>query len=95
MEGQSLALTEAMRSGRPAIVTRVGGADELVEEGLSGFIADHPSPEHLEAAMERAWEARFGWKSMGEHAARTIMEKFPEDPVGHFNAKVEKILIVK
>jgi hypothetical protein len=32
---------------------------------------------------------------MGENAARTVAEIFPEDPVGHFNGKLEKLLMGK
>jgi len=81
MEGQSLSLIEAMKFKRPSIVTRVGGVDELVEEGNSGFIASYPTPYHLDEAMERAWDKRADWKSMGETAFHFINERHPSDEV--------------
>ena len=36
-EGMSLAALEAMAAGLPLVVTRTGGTEELVEEGLNGF----------------------------------------------------------
>ena len=37
-EGMSNALLEAMSSGVMPVVSRVSGADDLVEEGVSGFL---------------------------------------------------------
>jgi glycosyltransferase involved in cell wall biosynthesis len=84
MEGQSLSLIESMRFKRPSIVTRVGGVEELVEEGHSGFVAAYPTVEHLEKAMDRAWESRDQWKSMGEQAYGFITERHPADAVSYF-----------
>ncbi|MEL6643262.1 MAG: glycosyltransferase family 4 protein [Pseudomonadota bacterium] len=38
-EGVPVVLMEAMASGRPVIATRVAGVSELVEDGVSGFLA--------------------------------------------------------
>jgi len=38
---------EAMALGKPAVVTRVGGMPEVVEENVSGLIAEPRSPEAL------------------------------------------------
>lgn len=92
MEGQSLTLIEAMRFKRAAIVTDVGGTIELVQEGINGFIATHPIPEFIEAAMERAWQKRDEWEQMGIQAAQTIAERHPEDAVAFFNKQLEGIL---
>lgn len=40
MEGFPIALLEAMALGVPAVVTRFGGADELVEDGRNGRLID-------------------------------------------------------
>src|SRR5439155_15983760 len=37
-EGLSLSLLESMRGGRPAVVTRVGGNAEAVEDGETGVV---------------------------------------------------------
>src|SRR5262249_39908525 len=37
-EGFSLATVEAMAAGKPVIVTRCGGPQEIVEDGLTGFL---------------------------------------------------------
>ena len=38
-EGVPVVLMEAMASARPVIATRVAGVSELVEDGVSGFLA--------------------------------------------------------
>lgn len=92
MEGQSLSLIEAMRFQRAAIVTDVGGTSELIEEGINGFIAEHATPDAIDAAMERAWEKRTEWQQFGENAAKSIVEKHPPDPLAKFHEEIEGIL---
>jgi glycosyltransferase involved in cell wall biosynthesis len=67
-EGTPLALLEAIICGRPAIVTNVGGNGEFVREGETGFIAQAPTPESFDIAMEKAWNLKDKWKDMGKKA---------------------------
>ncbi len=68
-EGSPFALVEGMAHGRPAVVTPVGGNDELVLEGKTGWVANAVTVEALRAALSRAWVARAAWPVAG-HAAR-------------------------
>lgn len=88
-EGLPLALVEAMLSGRPAVVTDVGGNREVLEDGVTGFIADAPTVPSISAALERAWVARDQWPAMGAEAARRIRELVPNDPIGVFVEKIK------
>lgn len=72
VEGLPLALVEAMRCGRPVIATRVGGNGEIIDDGQNGFLADFPSIESLDQAMERAWEQRYRWFEIGRTAHRSV-----------------------
>jgi glycosyltransferase involved in cell wall biosynthesis len=69
-EGMPLALIESMACGRPALVTMAGGSPELVDQDISGFICPGMHPEVLNKTLERAWEKRGQWHTMGL-AART------------------------
>jgi glycosyltransferase involved in cell wall biosynthesis len=79
-----LVLVEAMLCGRPAIVTDVAGARELVRDGVNGFLAKAPTVELLDEAMNRAWENRHRLKEMGEQAAIDVRKFVSPDPVEDF-----------
>ncbi|MDF1712088.1 MAG: glycosyltransferase family 4 protein, partial [Akkermansiaceae bacterium] len=43
-EGTPLVAVEAMMCGRPVIATDVGGNAEIIEDGVTGFFAEAPTP---------------------------------------------------
>ena len=91
-EGLPLALVEAMLCARPAVVTDVGGNAELCVDGETGFVAAAPAVSLLEQTLERAWNHRHEWQSMGT-AARTRAERLiPIDPIGDFCREILKCL---
>jgi glycosyltransferase involved in cell wall biosynthesis len=65
-EGTPFALVEGLAHGRPAVVTPVGGNDELVLEGRTGWVASAVSAEAFRAALVRAWTARATWPEVGQ-----------------------------
>jgi glycosyltransferase involved in cell wall biosynthesis len=79
-EGLPLTLLEAMLCGRTAIVTDVGGNREVLEDGVTGFLAAAASESDLDAALERAWQRRSEWQTMGLLAASRIRDMIPSDP---------------
>ncbi len=83
-EGLPLAIVEAMLCGRPVLATDVGGHAEIIEDGVTGFIADCATLRSVSEALERLWDRRDELKSMGQNAARTIRTQVPPDPVGIF-----------
>jgi glycosyltransferase involved in cell wall biosynthesis len=84
LEGLPLAIVEAMLCGRPCVVTDVAGNAEIVEDGVSGFVAAAPTVGLLDEAMERAWEAREKLREMGRAAGERVRSVVPRDPVGVF-----------
>jgi glycosyltransferase involved in cell wall biosynthesis len=83
-EGLPLALVEAMWCGRPAMVTDIGGNAELCVDGKTGFVAAAPAVSLVADAMERAWNNRDRWQSMGATASARVRSLLPRDPVGDF-----------
>jgi len=82
-EGLPLSLVEAMMSGRPAIVTTVGGNAEVVEDRVTGFLAA-PAEDSIDGALEDAWQRRLELRKMGDLAAIRIRELVPANPGEEF-----------
>jgi glycosyltransferase involved in cell wall biosynthesis len=87
-EGMPLAIVEAMLSGRPVVATNVGGNSELINDGVTGFLAEAPVAESLGRALERTWAQRDRLEEMGKLAGTSIRELMPVDPVGIFAEKL-------
>src|SRR5438876_4007196 len=82
-EGMQLALVEAMMCGRPCVVTKVGGNAEVVQDGVTGFLAT-PDEDSIDAALEEAWARREELREMGQRAALRIRELVPASPAEDF-----------
>ena len=82
-EGLPLSLVEAMMAGRPAIVTKVGGNAEVVEDSVTGFLAA-PAEDPIDEALEEAWRRKDELRDMGLLAARRIRELVPPNPAELF-----------
>ena len=72
----SIASLEAMASGLPVILTRIGAGSEIVEEGRSGLLVDAGSAEGLAAAIEALAADRARARAMGERGRAIVLEKF-------------------
>jgi L-malate glycosyltransferase len=79
-EGTPLALLEAMACGRSAIVTNVGDNENYIKNEITGFLADAPTPDLLDKALEEFWENRDKIELLGKRCFDTINDKYKEDP---------------
>jgi glycosyltransferase involved in cell wall biosynthesis len=75
-EGMSNALLEAMACGLPAVATRVGAAETMIEHGRNGVLVDPADPEGLAQALGRLIEDPGTRRSMGLAAAASIKDRF-------------------
>lgn len=87
-EGLPLSLVEAMLSGRPAIITDAGGGREMLVDGETGWLASSATVAAVDAAMERAWEARGRWQQIGQKAADVARAKVPQNPAADLAAQL-------
>jgi glycosyltransferase involved in cell wall biosynthesis len=92
MEGQSISLSEALSLNRTVVATNVGGVTELITNNETGFIAQSPSVESVDEAMERAWNRQKELERIGKKAGEEWKRKVPQDPIRYFNDRIKRIL---
>lgn len=90
-EGLPLTVIEAMSLGRMVIATNAGGNSEVIGDEHTGFIAE-ANEKDFGNAMERAWNKRSEWESMGIKASKVIEEKIPESPEKYFATLLKDII---
>ena len=89
-EGLPLAVVEAMLCGRPVVATDVAGHSEIIEDGVTGFLADAPTVSSMANALERFWARRADAMEIGAAASKRIRALRPPDPVRIFSEKIKK-----
>ena len=93
-EGMSNALLEAMSNGVMPVVSRVSGADDLVEEGVSGLLFPPGDEAALAARLEKSLsmtaERR---RAMGEAAREAIRARFSLDGIAEQHLSLYRSLI--
>ncbi|WP_053976074.1 glycosyltransferase family 4 protein [Mangrovimonas xylaniphaga] len=73
-EGMPLAVIEAMMCGKLVVCTDVGGNKEILEDGVSGFIAENYTVNAFNIALENAWVKRESWQNIGFQAFKAANE---------------------
>jgi glycosyltransferase involved in cell wall biosynthesis len=91
-EGLPLAIVEAMLCGRPVVATNVAGHSEIIEDGVTGFLADAPTVGSVADALERFWARRSNAKEIGAAASKRIRQLVPCDPTLIYSNKIKEIL---
>lgn len=77
-ESFGLALVEAMAMELPVVVTPVGIADDVIEDGVSGIRITGTDANSIAEAMTRALQSRDRWPQMGAEARRRALTFTPE-----------------
>jgi glycosyltransferase involved in cell wall biosynthesis len=72
-------ILEAMASGCCVVATPSGGIVEQIADGENGYLAEAISGEALATALARALESRNEISRLGQHARRSVIERFSED----------------
>jgi glycosyltransferase involved in cell wall biosynthesis len=92
-EGLPLALVESMWCGRPAVVTDVAGNAEACVDNETGFVAPAPTVPLLADTLQRAWDRREEWQSMGQAARARAESIIPKDPIALFAEKLRSCAV--
>ena len=78
-EGLPLAIIEAMCAGLPILASDVGGVNELVEEGVNGYLLPPKDPAYLQAKLEQLQDPqvrqRLGQTSRARYCQRFSLEQ--------------------
>lgn len=73
-EGLPKVLIEAMASGLVCIGTRISGIEDLIEDGVNGYLVDGFEPEDIAAVIRRAYGERNA--ELGRRARATVEDAF-------------------
>jgi glycosyltransferase involved in cell wall biosynthesis len=90
-EGLPLAMVEAMLCSRSVVATDVAGHSEVVDDGVTGFLAGSSTVASVRRALERLWARRMHLQAMGQAAAESIRTHIPSDPVRIFVEKIKNL----
>jgi glycosyltransferase involved in cell wall biosynthesis len=75
-EGLSNTILEAMAAGRPVVATRVGGAEEMIADGVTGVLVPPSDAASMAAALRRVLAAGDGGAAMGAAARQRVETEF-------------------
>jgi colanic acid/amylovoran biosynthesis glycosyltransferase len=75
-EGIPNAVKEAMAMGLPIVATRHGGTPELVDDGVSGLLADERDSVGLSERLAYLCDHPEQWPAMGEAGRRKVQAEF-------------------
>ncbi len=75
-EGLSNAMLEAMAVGLPVVVTAVGGAPDVIQHGVDGFLIPPRSPADMREALRVLMLDRNLRSQVGAAARRKMVEKY-------------------
>ncbi len=92
-EGLPITIVEAMLRGRPVVTTNVAGNSEIVDDDVTGILADAATYGSFEHAMERLWHRQSDLKQMGIAGAASIRRKVPRNPAYVFSEKLKSLTI--
>jgi glycosyltransferase involved in cell wall biosynthesis len=91
-EGMSVATLEAMAAGLPVVVTRTGGTDDLVEEGVNGLTFDWADVDTLTAHLQRLATDRDRVRRMGQASRERAMRFTWDAAAEHYLELFEQIM---
>ncbi len=78
-EGQGIVLLEAEASGKPVVAFDIGGVNEAVRNGQTGFLVKRGDTEELADAVTRLLSDKILREKMGAEARRFVAENFTWD----------------
>jgi glycosyltransferase involved in cell wall biosynthesis len=81
-EDFGLVMAEAQASGRPPVAFSGGGASEIIEDGVTGYLFDRQEPDAVAKAMFRAVAGRLSTADLVQSARRFDVPVFRDNLAG-------------
>lgn len=78
-DGVPMTIPEAMLCQRPVLATRVGGAEDWLRDGETGFLCAPADATALGAALARALSHHAAWSTMGQAAQAFAQARYRAD----------------
>lgn len=78
IDAMPLSVAEAMATGRPCVVSKVGDMPIWVEDGVNGFVCNEVSEKGIDEVLENCWQQKNNWALMGKNAFETFLKKYPQ-----------------
>jgi glycosyltransferase involved in cell wall biosynthesis len=92
-EGFSLSTVQALAAGIPVVATRCGGPEDILEDGMSGLLADRGSVAEIVQAVERLrCEPGLGRRLAAEGRTQAERRFSVAAQVRHYDALYEEVL---
>ena len=88
IDAMPLSVVEAMATGRPCVVSKVGDMPAWVEDNENGFVCPAIAVEGVDEALENCWQQKNNWAAMGKNAFETFIKKYPQP----YEEKIAEIL---
>lgn len=79
MDGVPTVLMEAMATGRPSVSTEVSGVPELIQHGVTGWLAEQGNPDSLAAAIVEALDNPEEAARRADLARRHVQDAFDQE----------------
>jgi glycosyltransferase involved in cell wall biosynthesis len=87
-EGLARIVLEVMARARPVVASRVGGIEEVLEDGVDGRLVEAEDVEGLAGALVEVLGDRERAAAMGDAARRRILER---DPLAEYEAGMARL----
>lgn len=78
-DGVPMTIPEALLCARPVLSNAVGGAEDWIHDGGSGFVSSAPKLAPFARALQNAWDQRHQWELMGRTGAVDATNRYRPD----------------
>lgn len=75
-EGTPVSIIEALAAARPVVVTRVGGVEDVVEDGVTGSLVEAGDTDAMAAELVRLAASPEARAALGEAGRRLVLERY-------------------